>query len=175
MKHLAITLLLLFTALACTVEENNQNEVYNEVTTENVSLTMVENPENGDIVGMVEGNSNNGTLSYTIVSQTPEDAMEINVSTGELTVADKTEFEYQINPVISATVQVSNGTNFETSIVTVDLEERSNILIGDVEIIRTKSFFAQYPLLFPNIAIIIAVFTILISIINKFRGIKYND
>lgn len=132
MKYLAITLLLLFTTVACTVEEKNPNEVDNEVTTENVSLTMVENPENGDIIGMVEGNSNNGTLSYTIISQTPEGSMEINTSTGELTVADKTEFEYQINPVISAIVKVSNGTNFETSIVTVDLEERSNILIGDV-------------------------------------------
>ncbi len=49
------------------------------------------------------------------------------------------------------------------------------VLVGDVEFINEETFFSKYPLLFPNISIIIAVFTILISIINKFRGIKDND
>jgi hypothetical protein len=130
MKHLAITLLLLFTTIACTVE-NNSDEVNDEVTTTNLSITITENPENDDSVGMVEGISDTGTISFTILSQTPEGAMEIDASTGELTVADKREFEYQINPVITAEVEVSNGTNSETSAVTIYLIERTNILIGD--------------------------------------------
>ena len=133
MKNLTlIALLLLFTTISCTREENNSSEINNEVTTVDLTITMTENPENGDIVGVVEGISNNGTLSFTILNQTPEGSLYIDASTGELTVADKTEFEYQINPSITATVRVSNGTNIGTSIVTVDLEERSNIFYGNV-------------------------------------------
>lgn len=133
MKNLTfITLLLLFTTISCTREENNSSEINNEVTTADLTITMTENPENGDSVGVVEGISDSGTLSFTILNQTPEGAMIINASTGELTVADKTEFEYQINPILTATVNVSNGINIETSLVTVNLEERSNILIGSV-------------------------------------------
>ncbi len=133
MKNLTfITLLLLFTTISCTREENNSSEINNEVTTADLTITMTENPQNGDSVGVVEGISDIGTLSFTILDQTPEDAMIINASTGELTVEDKTEFEYQINPILTATVSVSNGTNVETSLVTVNLEERSNIFIGNV-------------------------------------------
>ena len=133
MKKLTfIALILLFTTISCTREENNSSEINNEVTTVDLTITMTENPENGDSVGVVEGISDIGTLSFTILDQTPEGAMIIDASTGELTVADKTEFEYQINPILIATVSVSNGINSETSLVTVNLQERRNILIGDV-------------------------------------------
>ena len=49
------------------------------------------------------------------------------------------------------------------------------VLIGEVELNTEETFFSKYPLLFPNSSIIVAVFIILISIINNFRGIKYND
>jgi hypothetical protein len=133
MKKLAIiAILLVITTISCTHEENDSNEINYEVTTADLTITMIENPENGDRVGIVEGISDNGTVSFSIIDQNPEAAMNIDAATGELTVADNTAFEFQINPILTATVSVSVGTNSETSLVTVNLEERRNILIGNV-------------------------------------------
>ncbi len=50
-----------------------------------------------------------------------------------------------------------------------------DVLVGDVELNKEKTIFTKLPLLFPIISIIIIVFVILISIVNKFRGILNND
>jgi len=49
------------------------------------------------------------------------------------------------------------------------------VLVGIVPLSDQKTFFATNPLLFPVISILITIFIILISIINKFRGISVND
>ena len=63
---------------------------------------------------------------------------------------------------------------FGRTILSTKMFEKT-VLVGEVELNEDETFFSQYPLLFPNISVIIVVFIILISIINKFRGIKVND
>ena len=63
---------------------------------------------------------------------------------------------------------------FGRTILSTKMFEKT-VLVGEVELNEDEKFFSQYPLLFPNISVIIVVFIILISIINKFRGIKVND
>lgn len=50
-----------------------------------------------------------------------------------------------------------------------------DVLVGDIELNREMTIFARFPLLFPIISIIIVILILLISIVNKFRGIKNND
>ena len=63
---------------------------------------------------------------------------------------------------------------FGRTIIETKMFEKT-VLVGDVELSEDETFFSIYPLLFPNISIMIVVFIILISIIKKFRGIKVND
>lgn len=124
--------LLLFTITACTTSDDDDNS--NELIISDLTLSMSENPENGDDIGTIEASSDNGPLSYTILSQTPNGSIEINTSTGELLVADNTKFEYQINPIISATIQVSDSIDSENALLTINLTERTKVYIGDIEL-----------------------------------------
>ena len=63
---------------------------------------------------------------------------------------------------------------FGRSIVSTKMFTKS-VLVGEVELNNKNTFFTNHPLLFPYISIMVAVFIILVSIINNFRGIKNND
>lgn len=58
-------------------------------------------------------------LAFSITAQTPEGALNINASTGELEVADAKLFDFETNPQLIATVKVDGATN--TGTVTVNL------------------------------------------------------
>ena len=132
MKFLIPFSFLLLTVVSCSLKNDTESVQENDIDTFDLTVSMVENPENGDAVGTVIGISNGGALTFSIESQNPEGSMEIDPSTGNLTVLDKREFEYQINPMLTATVSVTDGTITETAAVTVNLEERTNVFIGDV-------------------------------------------
>jgi hypothetical protein len=133
MKYSAtLFFLLLFTFIACTTsDDDNEN---NELTVTDLTLSFLENPENNDSISTIGESSNSGALSFNILSQTPIGSIEINAATGEILVADNTNFEYQINPVISATIQVSDSANTENALLTINLIERTKVYIGDIEL-----------------------------------------
>jgi hypothetical protein len=134
MKYSAtLTFLVLLTITACTMsDDNNTDNGNNELTVSDLTLSMTENPENGDSIGTIEGASNNGPLTFSILSQTSNGSIEVNATTGELLVADKTKFEYQIYPIISAIIQVSDSINTENALLTINLTERTKVYIGDI-------------------------------------------
>jgi len=130
---ITLTFLRLFTITACTTsDDDNTDNESNELTISDLTLSMTENPENSNNIGTIEASSDNGPLSFTILSQTPNGSIEINASTGELLVTDNTNFEYQINPIISATIQVSDSINSENALLTINLTERTKIYVGDI-------------------------------------------
>ncbi|WP_103070131.1 Lcl domain-containing protein [Aquimarina sediminis] len=80
----------------------------NEITVQDLTVAIDENPTNGDVVGTVQTNGS-GALNFSITSQTPAGALNIDVNTGELTVADATLFDFETNPTITATITVGDG------------------------------------------------------------------
>ena len=92
---------------------------------------MDEKPTSGQVVGTVETDGT-GTLSYSITSQTPAGALNINSSTGELTVADVALFDFETNPVITATVAVVGASN--TGTVTVNLNDLNEISADNLDV-----------------------------------------
>lgn len=106
----------------------------NELAVQNFSETINENPANGQIIGTVDA-TGDGALTYAITSQTPTGALNINSTTGELTVANAVLFNFETSPTITATVQVDNSgfnASLTATIDLLDLHEVGEFKFGGV-------------------------------------------
>ncbi|HET8886744.1 MAG TPA: cadherin repeat domain-containing protein [Salinimicrobium sp.] len=97
------------------------------VTAANFEVTIDENPEPGQVLGIIEGSTNQGTVIFSIDDQTPDGAFNIDENSGELTVADETLFKFDLNPVLNAVVSVTNADVVEYADVVVNLEQVINL------------------------------------------------
>ena len=113
------TYLLLFMLLGIWACDKNGDPI--TVTTADLTTSIDENPSNGDVIGTVTGSTSEGSVTFSISQQTPAGAMAINSSTGELTVANATVFDFEVNPSITANVTVANGNVSQTAGITVNL------------------------------------------------------
>ncbi len=92
-----------------------------EIQIADLSTTINENPVNGFVLGTITASANRGELSYKLDNQTPAGAMAIDPVTGEVSVEDATLFNFEVNPVITATASVSAEGVSETASVTINL------------------------------------------------------
>tara|TARA_R110002049_G_scaffold87533_1_gene221897 strand:+ start:42161 stop:43300 length:1140 start_codon:yes stop_codon:yes gene_type:complete len=99
---------------------NINNVIETEI--QGFTATIDENPTSGISLGTVQA-TGDGTLSYSINSQTPTGALNIDQTTGEITVADAALFDFETNPTITATISVDNSGAIETSSATIDLND----------------------------------------------------
>ena len=75
-------------------------------------FSVAENSANGSSIGTVsgsDGDATNGGLSYSITSGNGLNIFAINSSTGEITVADKTNLDREAISAVTLTVQVSDN------------------------------------------------------------------
>jgi len=103
-----------------TVTVNLNNVI--EITVQDLTVDIDENPTDGQIVGTIQVNGS-GTLSFSITSQTPTGALSIDAGTGELSVIDPNLFDYETNPVITATILVDDGAETATATATINLND----------------------------------------------------
>lgn len=94
---------------------------------DDLDVTMAENPSDGDEIGSVSATSEVGRMSYALIAESPVGAIKLDSSTGELTVRDASLFNFEINPVITATVEADNGPNTENCEVTITLTDVAEI------------------------------------------------
>ncbi|RDY61970.1 DUF1566 domain-containing protein [Flagellimonas nanhaiensis] len=99
----------------------NLNDVV-EITLDDLTVSIDENPTDGQVVGTMQANGS-GTFSFSITSQTPQGSLAIDSSTGELTVVDPNLFDFETNPVITATILVDDGVETATASATVNLND----------------------------------------------------
>ncbi|MCG2420064.1 cadherin repeat domain-containing protein [Aequorivita sp. F47161] len=118
---------IILTFISCSKDSDDPvpQEIEITVSTEDFSTTMDENPTNGQIIGTVQGSTNEGAITFSIRAQNPAGAFSIDSASGELKVADEALFEFETNPTISGTVQVSNGAVSENASVTISLNEQN--------------------------------------------------
>ncbi len=57
----------------------------------------------GAVLVPISASVNRGDLSYQLTDQTPAGAMTNNAATGELTVADSSLFDFELNETLTAT------------------------------------------------------------------------
>jgi hypothetical protein len=109
-KKFTIINLLMLAAVLAFFGCNNDDDQVALVNLQNLEVTIDENPTDGTTVGTVQ--TDGGTASnLSIASQTPSGALNIDSSSGELTVADASLFDYESNPTITATVTADNAEN----------------------------------------------------------------
>ncbi|NJM79399.1 MAG: DUF1566 domain-containing protein [Flavobacterium sp.] len=121
LNKLVLSLLALsFLTLSCSKDDDNSTPI----NLQDLEVTIDENPTNGEVIGTVQSNSTTA-LTFTIVSQTPAGALEIDAATGDLTVLDNGLFDFESNPTITATVSASGASNNAT--VTIELVDKPEI------------------------------------------------
>ena len=101
----------------------DEDSVAVTVNIEDFEVTIDENPDQGEVLGTIMATTNNGSISFSMVSQSQENAMVVNTTTGELSVGDSTLFDFDSNPIITATVEARNGSVAQEGAVTVNLNE----------------------------------------------------
>ncbi|WNB18269.1 BspA family leucine-rich repeat surface protein [Marivirga arenosa] len=100
------------------------NDLAEGVTANAFTVTIDENPAANQVLGKVSATTADGTsLTYSLVADGDASAFAINASSGELTVADVAQFDFETNPILTATYEVSNGTESAQGSIAVNLND----------------------------------------------------
>lgn len=106
---------------SCSSDDGSSNPPSNNT----IEASINEYPTTGDLITTVTSNLS-GDLNFTITSQSISQALDIN-SNGELRVLAWQVYDYETNPVITVTVDVSNGTDTENKIVIISINNVDDI------------------------------------------------
>lgn len=117
-----LTLAILLTVISCSSKDDNNNPPSNNT----IETSIDEYPSTGDVVTTITSNLS-GDVNFTITSQSISQAFDINGTTGELSVLAWQVFDFEINPIITLTVDASNETETENKIVIVSLNNIDDI------------------------------------------------
>ncbi|GAA3604087.1 hypothetical protein Q4Q39_09605 [Flavivirga amylovorans] len=107
-----LCLLLSISAFSCEekgVEEDPSKGDKVEIMAKSFNASIEEGKPQGVTIGKVEASVSSGELIYEIESQQPEGAIAINSSTGEITIADESNFSYELNQSITGMLKLSSG------------------------------------------------------------------
>lgn len=126
LKIITLSILALSILTVGCSSDDNGNASNNAITAQDFAVTINENPTSSQSLGTVLASSNE-TLTYSIVSSTPANTLNIDVNTGELTVVDNTLFDYETNPTITATISVENSTETGSLTATINLTNVNEI------------------------------------------------
>lgn len=122
-SKLLIVSILLMVLTSCSKDEIvTQPENINN----DIIIALDEYPASGSLVTSITSQLT-GALSYNLASESETGAFALNTSTGKLTVGNWEEYDYEENPVLLATVNVSNGSQIETKNITVNINNIDDI------------------------------------------------
>lgn len=133
MKKISLKYLIIFITLftlSCEESDNTTNDTNNVITVSisDFVLSIDENPSNGLPLGTVEASTNQGRLTFSITQQSPNNAFEINPSTGEVTVLTESLFDYETHPIITGIVKINNEGISDTANITINLNDVHEIV-----------------------------------------------
>ena len=128
MKNILIIMILTF-ILSC----GKDDERIITVETSDLTVNVDENSEKGLTLGKIQGITNYGNVSYSIKEQNPINSIEINSTSGEITVLTKENFDFEINQKITGIIKVSNEDIFDYSYLTININDiEENVFYGNV-------------------------------------------
>jgi hypothetical protein len=106
------------------------------------ATTITENPvgiEGPVILGTISATTNRGTLTYSLSSQSTAGAMAINGSTGQLTVANASVFDFEVNPTLTGVVKVANGEETATANITITVTNVEEVSINNLAFSKAEN------------------------------------
>ncbi|MEP3837537.1 MAG: cadherin repeat domain-containing protein [Algibacter sp.] len=110
----------------CSCGSEDDSSTSTKIIVKNLVTNFDENPSINEVIGTIQATSNY-TLSFRITSQTPSGALKINPSTGELSVADPTVFDFETNPIISASISIIDQIDTASSTATININNLDDI------------------------------------------------
>ncbi|SFC98314.1 cadherin repeat domain-containing protein [Algibacter pectinivorans] len=110
----------------CSCGSDDDSSASNKIIVNNLVTNFDENPAVDAIIATIQASSTN-TLSFSISSQTPSGALKINPSTGELSVADPEAFDYETNPIISASISIVDAIDTASATATININNLDDI------------------------------------------------
>lgn len=139
---LIILLMLAILSIGCSKDDENVSQI--TVTTEDFSVTIDENPTEGQSIGKVTGKASEGEVSFNLSTQTPEGAMSIDTKTGELKVKDVSLFDFETYTSITGVAIVKSGTILKEANITVKINDvDDNEVVNRPPVINAQTFTAK--------------------------------
>ncbi len=120
-KYFSALIILALVINACSNEDDGESPSNNTI-----EVSIDENPTSGDLVTTLSSNLS-GDISYTLTSESISQAFTLSNGSGELRVAAWQVFDFETNPLITATVSATNGTDSENKIIIVNLNDKDDI------------------------------------------------
>ncbi len=112
-----IAFLFLFT-LGCSEDEERDAPNFD---IDNYSISIPENPFEGEVIGTIPVPEDLRDITFSIATQQPDGAVEINAVGGQLKVLDSTLFDYDVRQSIIVRAKVLSGVRSSTVFVTINL------------------------------------------------------
>lgn len=109
-----------------------------ELSLQDFTVTIDENPTDGQVLGTLQTNGANN-LNFTITGQTPAGAVALNTTSGELSVLDPTLFDYEINPTITATIELTDGLETATATATITLNDVDEVSAQNTDLTLSEN------------------------------------
>jgi hypothetical protein len=143
--------------IAATDDDGGSSSVSFDLTVNNVApdaqddlFEVVENSASGTLVGAVSATDPAGAndpLSFSIIGGTGATAFAIDSSTGEITVADPLELDYETSHSFTLLVEVADGDGgSDTATITIDLVNQASISgVVFVDVNQNQAYDANEP------------------------------
>lgn len=130
----SLLFLCLIALVSCSKDSDDPTPADITVTTSDFSKTIDENPSIGQVIGTLQGTTNEGSVTFSITEQSPSGSFLIDASSGELKVADVAVFNFETNPIITGTVKVANGAISKNALITIMISDvnEEKVFDGDV-------------------------------------------
>lgn len=99
---------------------SGDDEVTSTLTTEDLTINVNEEVAEGIIVGKIKASSTTGSVNFNLISQTPNEALELE-DDGGLEVNRGQAFDYEQNKKVTAKVEVSDVNDKKIVNVTINI------------------------------------------------------
>ncbi len=110
--------------VSITLNDINEETPNSAPTAEDQTFSINENSVSGTVLGTITATDAEGdVLTYSITSGNTNNAFALNSSTGELTVRNGSELDYERTPAYTLTVQVSDGIAADTATITITIAD----------------------------------------------------
>lgn len=120
------------------------------VSVTNFNGSISENQRAGNVIGTVLANTNRGSLTYSITSQSVNNAVAI-LPTGQLVVADASAYDFEVNPTITGVVSVANGSETATANISITVTDFQEVIVENF-----IASLAENPSAFTSIGYVVA-------------------
>jgi hypothetical protein len=88
--------------------------------------TIEENPTANLVIGTLDGTTNKGSASFSLLTEMPTGAFSVDAISGEVSVKDNSLFTIASNPTLTGTFEVRNAGQSTSCTITITLKDTSS-------------------------------------------------